>query len=143
MRFAVLSDIHGNLEALQAVLVDVRQHHCTHFVCLGDIVGYNADPSACLRIVRELDCPTVEGNHDEQASLSDSSVDFNEMAEQAIMWTRGQLSEQDRSWLRCLPLQQSVDDFTIVHATVNDPGHWRYVFTTTAAVASLAHQTTA
>src|SRR5205823_14205502 len=98
MRFAVLSDVHSNLEALQAVLVDARQHQCTHFVCLGDIVGYNADPSACIRIVRELDCPTVKGNHDEQASLSDSSVDFNEMAEQAIMWTRAQLSEEDRSW---------------------------------------------
>ena len=106
MRFAVLSDVHGNLEALQAVLADARQHRCTHFVCLGDIVGYNADPSACIRIVRELDCPTVKGNHDEQASLSDSSVDFNEMAEQAIMWTRAQLSEEDRSWLRHLPLQQ-------------------------------------
>ena len=143
MRFAVLSDVHGNLEALQAVLADARQHRCTHFVCLGDIVGYNADPSACIRIVRELDCPTVKGNHDEQASLSDSSVDFNEMAEQAIMWTRAQLSEQDRSWLRCLPLQQSVHDFTIVHATLNDPGDWGYVFTTTEATASFAYQQTA
>ena len=143
MRFAVLSDVHGNLEALQAVLADARQHRCTHFVCLGDIVGYNADPSACIRIVRELDCPTVKGNHDEQASLSDSSVDFNEMAEQAIMWTRAQLSEQDRSWLRCLPLQQSVHDFTIVHATLNDPGDWGYVFTTTEAMASFAYQQTA
>ena len=143
MRFAVLSDVHGNLEALQAVLADARQHRCTHFVCLGDIVGYNADPSACIRTVRELDCPTVKGNHDEQASLSDSSVDFNEMAEQAIMWTRAQLSEQDRSWLRCLPLQQSVHDFTIVHATLNDPGDWGYVFTTTEAMASFAYQQTA
>jgi len=143
MRFAVLSDVHGNLEALQAVLADARQHRCTHFVCLGDIVGYNADPSACIRIVRELDCPTVKGNHDEQASLSDSSVDFNEMAEQAIMWTRAQLSEQDRSWLRCLPLQQSVHDFTIVHATLNEPGDWGYVFTTTEAMASFAYQQTA
>src|SRR5207249_4001198 len=83
------------------------------------------------------------GNHDEQASLSDSSVDFNEMAEQAIMWTRAQLSEQDRSWLRCLPLQQSVHDFTIVHATLNDPGDWGYVFTTTEAMASFAYQQTA
>ena len=142
MRFAVLSDIHGNLEALQAVLVDARQHHCTHFVCLGDIVGYNADPSACLRIVRELDCPTVKGNHDEQASLSDSSVDFNEMAEQAIMWTRAQLSEEDRTWLSRLPLQQLVHDFTIVHATLDMPADWGYVFTRAEAMASFAYQQT-
>jgi len=142
MRFAVLSDVHGNLEALQAVLADARQHGCSDFVCLGDIVGYNADPSACIRIVRELDCPTVKGNHDEQASLSGSSVDFNEMAEQAIRWTRAQLSQEDRSWLRCLPLQQLVHDFTIVHATLDTPGDWGYVFTTAEAIASFAYQET-
>ena len=143
MRFAIFSDVHANLEALEAVIANAREHHCTDFVCLGDIVGYNANPRECVEIVRELDCPTVKGNHDEQASLSDSSVDFNEMAEQAIMWTRAQLSEQDRSWLRCLPLQQSVHDFTIVHATLNDPGDWGYVFTTTEAMASFAYQQTA
>ncbi len=123
MRFAVLSDVHGNLEALQAVLADAHAHRCTHFVCLGDIVGYNADPNACIRIVRELDCPTVKGNHDEQASLSDSSGDFNEMAEQAIMWTRAQLSQGDRMWLYHLPLQQQVHDFTNQETTLCFFGH--------------------
>ena len=143
MRFAVLSDVHGNLEALQAVLADARYHRCTHFVCLGDIVGYNADPNGCIRIVRDLDCPTVKGNHDEQASSTDPSVDFNEMAEQAIMWTRAQLSEADRTWLYHLPLQQQVHDFTIVHATLDMPGDWGYVFTTAEATASFTYQQTA
>src|SRR5438270_8974307 len=142
MRFAVLTDVHGNLEALQAVLADAHAHRCTHFVCLGDIVGYNADPNACIRIVRELDCPTVKGNHDEQDSLSDSSGDFNEMAEQAIMWTRAQLSQGDRMWLYHLPLQQQVHDFTIVHATLATPADWGYVFTTDEATASFTYQET-
>ena len=64
MRFAIFSDIHSNLEALEAVLSDARERHCTDFICLGDIVGYNANPRECVEIVRDLDCPTVKGNHD-------------------------------------------------------------------------------
>ena len=70
MRFAIFSDIHANLEATEAVLEDAQKQNCTHFVCLGDVVGYNANPHECVEIVRELDCPVVKGNHDEQASLS-------------------------------------------------------------------------
>ena len=71
MRFAILSDIHANLEALEAVLADARAQDCTHFVCLGDVVGYNANPSECVKIIQELECPVVKGNHDEQASIVD------------------------------------------------------------------------
>jgi predicted phosphodiesterase len=88
MRFAILSDIHGNLEALEAVLADARAQHCTHYVCLGDIVGYNANPSECVQLIQGLECPVVKGNHDEQASSSYSTEDFNELAEEAIDWTR-------------------------------------------------------
>ncbi len=88
MRFAIFSDIHANLEALEAVLADARENKCTDFVCLGDVVGYNANPHECVARVREMDCPIVKGNHDEQASLVESSRDFNEMAEAAIQWTR-------------------------------------------------------
>ena len=76
MRFAIFSDIHSNLEALEAVLQDAHKHKCTHFVCLGDVVGYNANPHECTARVREMDCPIVKGNHDEQASLIESSRDF-------------------------------------------------------------------
>ena len=81
MNRALISDIHGNLEALEAVLVDARAQKCTHFVCLGDIVGYNANPSECVRIIQELECPVVKGNHDEQASIDRSTEGFNELAE--------------------------------------------------------------
>ncbi len=100
MRFAIFSDIHSNLEALEAVMADARQRRCTHFVCLGDVVGYNANPGECIQLVRELDCPAVKGNHDEQATFPASSERFNELAERAIEWTRERLNEQDREWLR-------------------------------------------
>src|SRR6266567_447976 len=99
MRFAILSDIHANLEAFEAVMADARERRCTHFVCVGDVVGYNANPHECVKWIRKMDCPVVKGNHDEQASLSVSSTNFNELAEQAIAWTRDNLTEKDKEWL--------------------------------------------
>jgi diadenosine tetraphosphatase ApaH/serine/threonine PP2A family protein phosphatase len=143
MRLAVFSDIHSNLEALEAVLADARARECTEFVCLGDVVGYNANPHECVERVREMDCPIVKGNHDEQASLVESSRDFNEMAEQAIEWTREQLTNDDKEWLRGLRLQRQVRDFTIVHATLDTPAQWGYVFNNLDAAASFTYQHTA
>ncbi len=143
MRFAIFSDIHSNLEALEAVLEDAQQQSCTHFVCLGDVVGYNANPHECVDRIREMGCPTIKGNHDEQASLFESSRDFNELAEHAIEWTRENLTKEDREWLRDLRLQRQVRDFTIVHATLDTPGQWGYVFNNLDAVASFTYQYTA
>ncbi|HEY2712006.1 MAG TPA: metallophosphoesterase family protein [Chthoniobacterales bacterium] len=143
MRFAVLSDIHSNLEALDAVLADARAQACTQFVCLGDVVGYNANPSECVQRIRELDCPVVKGNHDEQASIAASTEDFNALAEAAISWTRGHLSVDDRAWLADLRFTKQVHDFTIVHATLDSPGNWGYVFNDVDAIASFTYQQTA
>lgn len=143
MRFAILSDIHSNLEALEAVLADARARECTEFVCLGDVVGYNADPHECVERVRAMDCPVVKGNHDEQASLMESSRDFNALAEHAIEWTRNNLTDEDKEWLRGLRLQRQVRDFTIVHATLDTPAQWGYVFNNLDAAASFTYQHTA
>jgi len=142
MRFAIFSDIHANLEAFEAVMADARDRKCTDFVCLGDVVGYNANPHECVARVREMDCPIVKGNHDEQASLIESSRDFNEMAEQAIQWTRDNLTEDDKEWLRDLLFQRQVRDFTIVHATLDTPQQWGYVFNNLDAAASFTYQHT-
>ena len=142
MRLAIFSDIHANLEALEAVLADAHKRKCTHFVCLGDVVGYNANPHECVDRIRKLECPIVKGNHDEQASLPESSSDFNELAERAIKWTRDNLTEEDKQWLRELPLQRQVGDFTIVHATLDTPAQWGYVFNNLDAAASLTYQHT-
>lgn len=142
MRYAIFSDLHANLEATEAVLADARARDCTDFVCLGDVVGYNANPHECLEIVQKMGCPVVKGNHDEQASLSESSRGFNALAEAAINWTREHLTEDDKEWLRALPFTQQVRDFTIVHATLDAPEQWGYVFNSLDAVASFAYQST-
>jgi diadenosine tetraphosphatase ApaH/serine/threonine PP2A family protein phosphatase len=142
MRYAIFSDIHANLEAFEAVLADARKNKCMDFVCLGDVVGYNANPHECVERVREMDCPVVKGNHDEQASLIESSRDFNELAEHAIQWTRDNLTEEDKNWLRELRLQRQVRDFTIVHATLDTPAQWGYVFNNLDAAASFTYQHT-
>jgi len=142
MKIAIFSDIHANLEALEAVLADAAACDCTHYVCLGDVVGYNANPRECVKIVRDLGCPIVKGNHDEQASEEVSSRDFNPIAEFAIKWTRDHLTADEKTWLRELPLQRQVRDFTIVHATLDTPGEWGYVFKDLDAVASFTYQHT-
>ena len=142
LRYAIFSDIHSNLEALEAVMRDAAEQKCTHHVCLGDIVGYNADPHECVERVRAIDCPVVKGNHDEQASLIESSRDFNELAESAIRWTRDHLNDDEKAWLRELRLQRQVRDFTIVHATLDTPAQWAYVFNNLDAAASFTYQHT-
>jgi predicted phosphodiesterase len=143
MKYAIIADIHANLEALQAVLQDVKAQGCTHTVCLGDIVGYNANPKECLDMIRAMNIPCVKGNHDEYCS-SDTPLDgFNPKAVEAVEWTRCQLGEDDRRWLGSLPYVQNVADFTVVHATLDAPQRWGYVFDKLAAAASFAYQNTA
>src|SRR3954469_1886585 len=108
MNLTIFSDIHANLEALEACMEDAEAHGCTQFVCLGDVVGYNANPHECVEIVQNMECPVVKGNHDEQASLDESSRDFNALAEMAINWTREHLSDADKQWLRALPFTRAV-----------------------------------
>jgi predicted phosphodiesterase len=143
MRFAVFSDVHANLEAFEAAMQDAHEHGATHYVCLGDVVGYNANPHECVERIRDMDCPIVKGNHDEQASLIESSRDFNELAEHAIDWTRANLTDVDKEWLRDLRLERQVRDFTIVHATLDTPAQWGYVFNNLDAAASFTYQHTA
>ncbi len=97
MRYAIFGDIHANYEALQAVLADAESKGCTHYVCLGDVVGYNANPHECVELIRELGCPVVKGNHDEQASISTDLAGFNPLAEEAINWTRKTLRRRTRT----------------------------------------------
>jgi predicted phosphodiesterase len=142
MRFAIFGDIHSNLEALRAVLNDAAEHECTHYVCLGDVVGYNANPHECVELIRQLDCPVVKGNHDEQASAEEVLENFNPLAEEAINWTRDHLTDEDKKWLRELRLVRQVRDFTIVHATLDTPHKWGYVFNQLDAAASFSYQHT-
>lgn len=143
MRYAVIADIHANLEALEVVLNDAKEQKCTHYCCVGDVVGYNANPKECLDIVRGMGMPCVKGNHDEYCSIEGDLEGFNPHAAEAVNWTRKQLSDDDRKWLRELKYVRLVASFTVVHATLDGPQRWGYVFDRLAAAASLTYQNTA
>ena len=106
------------------------------------MVGYNANPRECLEIIRELNCPVVKGNHDEQAHFTESKDIFNPLADAAIRWTRNQLTDQHKRWLSELRLVRQVRDFTIVHATLDAPHQWGYIFNQLDAAASFSYQYT-
>lgn len=142
MKYAIIADIHANLEALQVVLDDIQKQKCTHIACLGDIVGYNANPKECLDLIRSLNCPCVKGNHDEYCSSDQELEGFNPHAAEAVNWTRQQLSPEDRQWLRDLKYVRMVANFTMVHATLDGPPRWGYVFDKLAAAASFTYQNT-
>lgn len=142
MKFAIIADIHANLEALQAVLEDAKEQRCTHHAFLGDFVGYCADPKACVDMVRAMNAPCVKGNHDEYCATNLPLDRFNVNLAKFVEWTRKQLTADDRQWLQRLPYVRKVEDFIIVHATLDQPERWQYVFDKLAATASFARQTT-
>ena len=142
MKYAIIADIHSNLEAFQVVLQDIEKQKCTHVACLGDVVGYNANPKECLDTVRAMNIPCVKGNHDEFCSSDTPMEGFSPHAAEAGNWTRGKLTEDDRKWLRELKFLRLVSNFTIVHATLDAPQRWGYVFDKLAAAASFTYQNT-
>jgi predicted phosphodiesterase len=142
MKYAIIADIHGNLEAFQVVLEDIRAQNADHIVCLGDVVGYNANPKECLQIVRDMNIPCVKGNHDEYCSTESALDGFNPHAAQAVHWTRDQLSAEEKQWLRDLKYTRMAANFTMVHSTLDAPDRWGYVFDKLAAAASFPYQNT-
>ncbi len=142
MKYAIIADIHANLDAFQVVLDDIKGQNCTHVACLGDVVGYNANPKECLDIVRGMNIPCVKGNHDEYCSSDEHLEGFNPHAAEAVNWTRQQLNTEDRQWLRDLKYLRLVASFSIVHATLDMPQRWGYVFDKLAAAASFTYQNT-
>ena len=142
MKYAIIADIHGNLDAFQVVLEDIREQKVDQTVCLGDVVGYNACPKECLDIVRSLNIPCVKGNHDEYCSAEDALEGFNPLAAEAVIWTRNQLSVDDKKWLADLKYTRMAGNFTMVHATLDAPDRWGYVFDKLAAAASFPYQNT-
>jgi diadenosine tetraphosphatase ApaH/serine/threonine PP2A family protein phosphatase len=144
MKYAVLGDIHANLEALTKVLAKAEEVGVDAYLCIGDIVGYNANPCECVEMVRSLNMEVVtKGNHDEQASTDTDLVGFNPQAAKAIEWTRSQLSQDDKEWLASLPYRQTLGSkVTLVHATLDMPHMWGYIFDKFSAEVSLGYQFT-
>jgi predicted phosphodiesterase len=134
--YAVISDIHGNFEALEAVLRDMPGEVETVY-CLGDVIGYGASPNECCDAVRELGMPTITGNHD--LAVTDLSTDlnwFNPVAAAAVMWTREQLTEENAEFLRSRPRMMQTREALFVHGSVRDPDE--YIINSISAEENLA-----
>jgi len=123
MRYAVLSDVHANLEALEAVLEDARGQGVQGFLCLGDFVGYGPDPNACVERLRGLVSVALVGNHDLAALGRLDAGNFNLFARAALEWTREQLSPSVRTFLEHLRPRETFQDLLLVHASPQDPVH--------------------
>lgn len=119
MRYAVLADIHANLEAFKAVLEHAGP--VEQYWCLGDIVGYGPQPNECIELLRSLNFISVAGNHDLAAIGRRPLDDFNPEARAAAEWTARQLTEESREFLAGLPQREVVDRFTLVHGSPRDP----------------------
>lgn len=123
MRLAILSDVHANLEALRAVLGDMSARQVDRIVCLGDIVGYNADPAACIALLRESGALCVAGNHDRAVAGLITTEGFGAIGARAIAWTRARLDSDALAFLAGLPLQASFRDHLVaVHGILRPDG---------------------
>lgn len=141
MKYALFSDIHSNLEAFQAVREEFKKENIDEYVCLGDIVGYAANPNECLKLIRELNPLTIiAGNHD-WASVGKTGIDyFHSLAKEAILWTQKKLTEENKNFLHNLPLTKEFDDFVIVHGSLYSPQEWYYIFTLRDAKKNFEYQ---
>lgn len=133
VRYALLSDIHSNLEALEAVLEDIAGQAVDELLCLGDLVGYGADPNECVRRIRGLTSHVVIGNHDSAVvGLTDVS-NFNAHARRAVAWTAEIIEPEQARYLSRRPFTDRIDDGLLVHATPSEPAAWHYLLSTQAA----------
>ncbi|MGH2465571.1 MAG: metallophosphoesterase family protein [Candidatus Limnocylindrales bacterium] len=135
MRVAVLSDIHANIRALDAILA--RMGKVDAVWQLGDVVGYGPDPDAVVDRLRELKARGVRGNHDLAATGDEVIRDFNADARAAMEWTRRTIRPATLEWLAALPPRLTIGDWSLVHASPRDPT-WEYILTDEAAAANLA-----
>ena len=138
MLLAVFADIHANRQAFAACLDFARSRGAARIVCLGDYVGYGADPEWTVETVMDLvegGAMAVRGNHDSAVSMPSETM--NAVAQAAIEWTRGRLSAAQRHFLAELPLTLREDDRLYVHSEASSPSKWRYVQNTPDAARSI------
>ena len=127
MKIGIFSDVHGNLEALEKVLAEMAREGVERYWCLGDVVGYGANPNECVARVREVAEKVVIGNHDAACVGAEEITHFNPRAQEAVRWTQGQLTPENADWLKRLPLTESVDGDLLVHGSPYEPALWYYI----------------
>lgn len=127
MRYGIFSDIHSNIEALDAVFEAYKKEAIDKYLCVGDVVGYASNPNECIDRVKFLAKAQVAGNHD-RAAVNLFSVDyFNPFAREAISWTSRNLNDNSRYFLESLKLLYKNEDLTLVHGTLVNPEEFDYM----------------
>jgi len=127
VKLGIISDIHGNIEALDAVLELLDSEGVGRIVCAGDVVGYGPDPAACVERVRQHHIPCAQGNHDEAVAAGGHAERMLPEARQAVEWTYGELDAEHVSWLSGLPRTIELDDCIVVHASLIPTPRWAYI----------------
>ncbi|MDR1830713.1 MAG: metallophosphatase family protein [Candidatus Fibromonas sp.] len=127
MLYGIFSDIHANLQALEAVLRSMDSRKVERRICLGDIVGYGANPNECATLVKQHSDLCILGNHDNVALKRETYSDFNIYAKTAMEWTWGHLNDQTKDYLKSLPYVVEEGNFTFVHSSPMSPADWHYV----------------
>lgn len=142
MKYGIFGDIHANLEALEAVLADMEDQGVTHPLCLGDLVGYGANPAECVEIIRALGCPVIRGNHDDLVTSDRIPSSFSEAARLSLQFARRRLDSSQLNYLHRLPMVWIHDPITLVHASLDGPEGWGYISTRLEAQTSFSYQKT-
>lgn len=127
MRIAIISDIHSNLEALEKTLSLIKEQNIDEVICLGDIIGYGANPNECINLVRELTPHILLGNHDEAAIDLSKTEYFNPFARIAAEWTNKQLTEEHKEFIANLPFTIERNELLFVHSSPYQPDEWHYI----------------
>lgn len=127
MRYAIISDIHGNLQALTAVLLEIRKLNVERLLCTGDIIGYGANPKECLDTLRKLRTIMVAGNHDWAVSGRLDAAHFTDDGKAAVLWTRTQISLEDITFLNGLQSGLQNKDCLLVHGSLVSPENFIYM----------------
>ena len=127
MRIAIISDIHSNLEALQKSISIIEENKVDKIICLGDVVGYGANPKECLKIIHEISSFILLGNHDQAAADVRYTESFTVYANVAARWTNKILTESEKELLLSFPLSIESDGITYVHASPYRPSEWDYI----------------
>ena len=130
MKYFIVSDIHGNLEAMQSVLKEMKKEKPDVKVCLGDIVGYGPDPDECTELAFSVFDVIVAGNHDQAVTGQYSTDTFNPLARMAVEWSQTQITEKNIARLKSLNLITIKNNLTFVHATPSAPGQFEYILST-------------
>jgi len=139
LKIAIISDIHGNLEALTTALDIISEIKTDLTICLGDIVGYGPDPEECVHLIREHCKHVLMGNHDQAVTDHSATKNFNDIAKEAVLWTAERLAQDSMEYLKALPLTLSHDGALFVHASPSTPEKWNYLFTYEDATKEFTH----